>query len=176
MIMTMEKKLNPNSWGLFKFNNRRERQLSKISIAQYWDLLTYIDDDYLTDYEVLKMKELYHWQLQELSGQFVVHTGVGWGLSMLLMGPIVRSATHGWMLRLPAALSFATFLGVQASAWERPNKTFHELMAQPAPHGSYLRRSVKEHFPVWWNNVSADLHKNGHSLPEMNEYDKSITI
>jgi hypothetical protein len=92
------------------------------------------------------------------------------------MGPVVRNSTHGWMLRLPAALSIATFLGVQASAWERPNKTFHEIMAQPAPHGSYLRRSLKEHFPIWWNNVSSDLHTNGHSLPEMNEYDKSIAI
>jgi hypothetical protein len=139
-------------------------------------LLTYIDDDYLTDYEVLKMKELYAWQLQELSGQFIVHTAVGWGLTFPLMGPIVKSATHGWYLRLPVALTFATFLGVQASAWERPSKAFHDLVAQPAPHGSYLRRSIKEHFPVWWNSVSANLHQNGYSLPEMNEYDKSTKI
>ena len=69
MIMTMEQKLNPQSWALAKyFNNRKDVKTSKISTAQYWDWLTYIDDDYLTDYEVLKMKELYHWQLQELSG------------------------------------------------------------------------------------------------------------
>jgi len=92
------------------------------------------------------------------------------------MGPIVKSATHGWYLRLPVALTFATFLGVQASAWERPSKAFHDLMAQPAPHGSYLRRTVKEHFPVWWNSVSSNLHSNGYSLPEMNEYDKSTMI
>ena len=61
MIMAMEKKLNANSIGWFKYLNRREKSLSAISVAQYWDLLTYIDDDYLTDYEVLKMKELYHW-------------------------------------------------------------------------------------------------------------------
>jgi hypothetical protein len=92
------------------------------------------------------------------------------------MGPIVRSSTQGWFLRLPPALVFATFLGVQASAWERDCKTFNELMAQPAPHGSYLRKTVKSHFPVWWNHVSADLHKSGHNLPEMNEYDKSIHV
>ena len=49
---------------------------------------------------------------------------------------------------------------------------FHELMAQPAPHGSYLRRSVKEHFPCWWTDVSANLAQNGYNLPEMNEYDR----
>jgi len=68
MIMNMEKKMNGGSYAVFKFMNRRDPSISKISIAQYWDWLTYIDDDYLTEYEVLRMKELYYWQLQELSG------------------------------------------------------------------------------------------------------------
>jgi hypothetical protein len=100
------------------------------------------------------MKELYFWQLQEMSGQFVAHVIFGWALTYPLMGPIVKSHMHGWMLRFPVAMTVATFLGVQASNWQRPSKTFHELMSQPAPHGSYLRRSIKEHFPVWWNDVS----------------------
>ena len=61
MIYTMEKKLNGGSFGWFKYFNRRDRNLSKISVAQYWDMLTYIDDDYLSDYEVVRMKELYSW-------------------------------------------------------------------------------------------------------------------
>ena len=100
----------------------------------------------------------------------------GWGLTFPLMGPVVRSAHHGWLLRMPIALSFASFLGVQGSNWARPNKTFNEIMSQPAPHGSYLRRSVKEHFPVWWSEVSSDLHESGYSLPEMNEYDKKMEM
>ena len=63
MIMSMETKLNAKGWGLYKYLNRGDRKTSKISVAQYWDWLTYIDDDYLTDYEVLKMKELYYWQM-----------------------------------------------------------------------------------------------------------------
>ena len=68
MIMAIERKLINGSFAWFKLNNRRDRSISKISVTQYWDWLTYLDDDYLTDYEVLRMKELYHWQLQELSG------------------------------------------------------------------------------------------------------------
>jgi len=68
LVMSMEKKLNPGSYALFKYFNRTDRTVARVSTAQYWDWLTYIDDDYLTDYEVLRMKELYHWQLQELSG------------------------------------------------------------------------------------------------------------
>ena len=97
----------------------------------------------MTEWEVLKMKELYFWQLQEMSGQFFAHVIVGWGLTFPLMGPIVKSSAHGFYLRFPVAMTFATFLAVQASNWQRPCKAFHEIMAQPAPHGSYLRRTVK---------------------------------
>ena len=176
MIMTMEQKFNGGSAGLFRFMNRRDPNISKISVAQYWDWLTYLDDDYLSDYEIIRMKELYYWQLQELTGQTVVHAGVGWGFAVLLMGPIVRSHTHAFWLRFPIAATFTSFLALQAAAWERSNKTFHDLVSQPAPHGSYVRKSIKEHFPVWWHKVSADLHKSGYSLPEMNEYDRATEI
>ena len=61
--MVMERKLNPSGWAWFKYLNKREKTQCKISIAQYWDLLYYVDDDYLTDWEVLQMKRLYRWQL-----------------------------------------------------------------------------------------------------------------
>ena len=61
MIMSMEKKLNSGSYALFKYANKKDAHLCRISTSQYWDLLTYIDDDYLTDFEVLKMKEMYAW-------------------------------------------------------------------------------------------------------------------
>lgn len=59
------------------------------------------------------------------------------------MGPLVRSSAHGWVFRFPVAASLAFFLSVQASNWQRPAKSFHEVMAQPSPHGSYLRRTIK---------------------------------
>lgn len=118
------------------------------------------------------MKELYFSQLQEMSGQAVCHVIFAYGLTFPLLGPIVKSATHSWYLRFPMTATIATFLALQASNWQRPNRHFHEVMAQPAPHGSYLRRTLKEHFPVWWYDVSKQLHENGYSLPEMHQYDK----
>lgn len=97
----------------------------------------------MTEWEILKMKELYFWQLQEMSGQFAAHAIAGWLFAYPLMGPIVKSSAHGVWLRLPVALTIATFLGVQATNWQRPSKSFHEVMSQPAPHGSYLRKSIK---------------------------------
>ena len=169
MIVEMERILNP-AW--FKRRTQEKDDYCTLSTSQYWDWLTYIDDDYLTEWEVIKMKELYRCQAQELSGQFVVHTAAGWFASFFLMGPVFKGWAQNFTMRLPAALTFATFLGVQASNWQRPSKNFHEIMSQPAPHGSYLRRTLKEHFPVWWHETSAQLHANGYSLPEMNEYDR----
>jgi hypothetical protein len=49
-------------------------------------------------------------------------------MAWLVMGPIAKSRAHIFWLRLPPALTFATFLGVQASNWHRPSRPFHELM------------------------------------------------
>ena len=80
-----------------------------------------MQDDYLSEWEVVKMKQLYATQLQELACQFVCHTTVGWFLTYPLMGPILRAQAQNFILRLPAALTFATFLGVQSANWQRPN-------------------------------------------------------
>ena len=125
---------------------------------------------------MLKVKELYYQQMQELSGQTVAHMIMGYGLSYLLMGPIVKGHLAGWYLRIAPFMTFTTFLSVQGANWQRPNRTFHELVTQPAPHGSYFRRTLKEHFPVWWHQISEELHENGINLPEMNQYDKAVLM
>ena len=122
------------------------------------------------------MKELYAWQMRELPLQAIAHLGFGYLFCYPFLGPFVKSAAHGWVIRLAPTLTFATYLALQSSAWERNCEPFHEVITQPAPHGSYLRQTVKHHFPMWWNTVSANLHANGYSLPEMNEYDKSTSI
>ena len=128
MIMNMERKLNSNGWGWLRYISRRDQRMCKLSTSQYWDLLTYLDDDYLSDFEIVKMKELYRQQLAELSGQFVAHSLVGYGMALLLMGPRLKSPAHIWAFRLPAALTFASFLGVQAAEWERTSPQFHDLI------------------------------------------------
>ena len=72
MIIEMESKLNA---GWFLRRTKKDK-LCTITTSQYWDWLTYIDvrslhfnhfllmqDDYLTEWEVVKMKELYYRQL-----------------------------------------------------------------------------------------------------------------
>ena len=58
VILEMERKLNPVSY--YRRLMPRDKNCS-LTTSQYWNLINYIDDDYLTDWEVLKMKELYFW-------------------------------------------------------------------------------------------------------------------
>ena len=71
-----------------------------------------MQDDYLSEWEVVKMKELYTYQLQELACQSAIQFGAGWALTYPLMGPILRAQSQNFILRLPAALTFATFLSI----------------------------------------------------------------
>ncbi len=59
IIMELERKLSPE-----RFHKRgRKDNLCKLSITYYWDILKYIDDDYLSEWEILKFKDLYAYQL-----------------------------------------------------------------------------------------------------------------
>ena len=112
--------------------------------------------------------------MQDLTFQVVHNSVLGIGLAYYFMGPRIKAFTNAsWNLRGPVAMTLMLFFHQQTQYWDRGNKVFHEIMAQPAPHGSYLRRTVKEHFPVWWHDVSATLAHNGYNLPEMNEYDRA---
>mmetsp|Transcript_7139 Transcript_7139/g.9954 ORF Transcript_7139/g.9954 Transcript_7139/m.9954 type:complete len:197 (-) Transcript_7139:94-684(-) len=173
MIVSMERTLN-SAWFSRRAGSRKDN--CTLATSQYWDWITYIDDDYLSEWEVVKMKELYQYQLQELACQSIASITIGWGLTYPLMGPILRAQAQNFVLRLPATLSFATFIAVQGANWRRPSPTFTDIVSQPAPHGSYLRRTLREHFPVWWRETSAQLHAKGLSLPEMHEYDRQTKM
>lgn len=55
IVYNLERKLSPRRFRRRGANDK----LCKISSAYYWDLLTYVDDDYLTDWEIYKFKHLY---------------------------------------------------------------------------------------------------------------------
>ncbi len=59
IILDLERKLNPKRF----FRRGKRDNLCKISLNYYWDLLKYVDDDYLSEWEILKFKDLYANQL-----------------------------------------------------------------------------------------------------------------
>lgn len=73
-------------------------------------------------------------------------------------------------------LAFAGAASIQTTKWAKPNLPFHNLAAQPNPHGSYLRKVMKYHFPLFWEDTSRILYENGYNLVEMNEYDDKTTF
>ena len=49
-------------------------------------------------------------------------------------------------------------------------------MVQPNPHGSYVRKSIRHHFPNWWKDVSKTLEENGVNVMEMDSYDEKTDM
>ena len=172
ITLDLERKLN-----LWRFKRRsRADNHCKLSINYYFDLLKYVDDDYLSEWEILKFKDLYSHMLANMACQTITSFGFGFALSYIIMSPTLRSPSNGYALRMPIGFLLSFFLTTQSGFWMRPSTQFHEIMAQPNPHGSYIRKVVRYHFPKLWSQVSSNLHVNGYNLKEMNEYDKQLDM
>ena len=56
MMWNMEKKLNGNSFAWFRMNYRRDKSVSKISVAQYWDWI-FADVDLAANSNYVRAKD-----------------------------------------------------------------------------------------------------------------------
>ena len=122
------------------------------------------------------MKDLYGYQLANLFFQHSSAFALGVGLSYIVTMPVMKVHSIGFMHRMPVAILLGSFMTIQSGNWMRPNEVFHELMWQPNPHGTYVRKVIKYHFPRWWAQISETLYEDGYNLKEMNEYDKQIEM
>ena len=124
IILELERKLNKE-----RYNKRGRRDLySKISVNKYWDLLKYIDDDYLTEWEILKFKDLYMDQLCKMLCQSVTMVGLGYLSSVIITAPYYRGPTNAFLFRMPVFALMTFFFSIQSGHWMRPNETFHDIM------------------------------------------------
>ena len=97
IILEMEKKLESK-----RFNQRGKKdQKCKISVNYYWDLLKYVDDDYLTEWEVLKFKDLYVKMLTNMVCQTTVVGALSSLAAMTITAPFYKINNGGYALRLP---------------------------------------------------------------------------
>ena len=66
------------------------------------------------------------------------------------MGSFVRGSA-GWIqYQFPAWVALTLFFKIQRAVRDKPSQDFHDLVAQPNPHGSYVRNTIRHHFPAWW--------------------------
>ena len=87
---------------------------------------------------------------------------------------MVGFGPKSWRMHGKIALLFGFGISMFSTNWKKPNLHFHNLVAHPNPHGSYLRKVLRYHFPVLWEETSRTLYENGYNLIEMNEYDDKV--
>ena len=110
MIMKMEEKFN---YKIFKRRFRTQEKFCRLAHTQYWNWLIYLDDDYLSEWEVLKMKQLFQYQIGDLIYSFFGMALAGYLISFPVMGFKVRSRGLFWYWQLPTAWIITLFLGIQ---------------------------------------------------------------
>ena len=110
-VYHIEKKLNPK-----RFQRRDKKDnLCRISNSHFWDLLSHIDDDYMTDFEVWNFRRLYEAQLYSNAAQTVGAVGISVGLSVFAgAGGISGIMGKSFHFRIPFTFFFASFLMLQS--------------------------------------------------------------
>ena len=130
----------------------------------------------MADYEIIKMKQLAIQMQYRLAGL----NFAGFAFAYLLSFPVLKLpyafTAISRQIRIPFAFTFGAYFSMKLQEYPFSSRFYHDLMVQPAPYGGYMRKTVKNHFPVAWYYTSSHLHELGYSLPEMNEYDKSTQI
>lgn len=124
IVLELERKLSKKR---FLHRNSKDKYC-RVSINYYWDLLKYIDDDYLTEWEILKFKDLYVNQLGNMCFQTLTMIGLGYMASHIICWPALKQPTSGFLYRLPVFSIMAYFFIIQSGHWQRPNEIFHEIM------------------------------------------------
>jgi len=103
-------------------------------------------------------------------------SSLGYFASRYCFGPMLKLGPRSIKIHMKTALLFGFGLSMFTTKRMKPNKHFHDLVAQPNPHGSYFRKVLRYHFPALWDETSKTLYENGYNIIEMNEYDDKIDM
>jgi hypothetical protein len=87
-------------------------------------LITSLQDDYLTEFEIVKMKALFHSQLTEIVVQGSANFAIAFALSYPLLGHAARFMGGGSWLRFPVSYVLACFFTIQSSKFQRRNEYY----------------------------------------------------
>lgn len=142
----------------------------------FWNLAPFLDDDYLSEWEIFKFKTLFKDQFQKSyifpSLAFVVM----YYASPYYLGLTRKNFSKFKPMKLGCAGVLSYLIYNEINLYPFPSKHFHELVTQPEPRGKYFRTVLKEQQPRKWALISKQLHEMGYNFQEMNEYSNKETM
>lgn len=167
-IAEIEKALRPDYYR--KQVNKKYNYCS-INFLTLMELHSHIDDDYLSEWEVFKFKNMF-WRESILKGYLTLFGATAVFHSLLTHRILGIEKKRGFNRYNIFILSFifGSLVTKELALRNTQNKDFHEIITQPEPRGKYLRTTLKNSFPRNWSMISKDLHDLGYNFKEMNEY------
>lgn len=167
-ISTIEKALRPD---YFRKQMNKQYNYCSINYLTLNELFHQIDDDYLSEWEVFKFKNMY-WKQTFLKGYlalfgttFVFH----YFITHRLLGVEKKKAYNRYNIFFISFLC-GLIATKELAMRNSQNKDFHEIITQPEPRGKFIRSTLKNSYPRNWAMISKDLHDLGYNFKEMNEY------
>lgn len=170
---SIEKHIRPS---YYKKQKNLDNKYVGLPPQSYFSLLKFIDDDYLTEWECLKMRSTFK-TMWNLSFTLPLATfGVFWiGFPKMFNMFTYRPQFHR-MFRIMFCSANTLCAWVLFNSFPFPNKQFHQVLTQPDPNGQYIRRIMRDNLPRQWGLISKELHRQGYNLTEMYEYDAALVM
>ena len=171
-IPIIEKTLRPD---YYKQQLKLKDTYIGIGPQAYFSFLAQIDDDYLSEWELFKFKEMYG-EFQRIGfGIFSLTFLATYQLSPYFLGLVSKNLARNRHYKTVGGGIMSIIAYKEINQYMIPNRNFHEVVTQPEPRGKYIRTLLKETQPRKWHMISAKLHSLGYNYKEMNEYsDKTI--
>jgi hypothetical protein len=163
----IEKTLRPS---FFHSQHSKTKKYIGLGPASYYQFLPYLDDDYLSEWELFKLKTLnkYYYALS-IGVPSLAFLGFYY-LSPKIFGYIDGYRPQYKMVRIVLGMSLYSIVYTEMNMYPFPNKHFHELITQPEPRGRFIRKTLKDVHPRKWSLISKELNEMGYNFREMNEY------
>ena len=170
-IEVIEKTLRPSY-----YRNQKFKWYNKVSIspALLKPITNSIDDDYLSEWEVFKFKQL--------NQQLLIYSiAVPIGCCALFYYSTRRifaleNVAKNKVLRIFLSLVGGTIIQREILMYPWYNRHFHEIITQPEPRGKYIRTYLRDVHPNKWKFLSKGLNDMGYNFREMNEYSDKIDM
>ena len=172
-LNVIEKTLRP-SYYCQQMN--KKKNFVAIGPHAYYQFIRYLDDDYLSEWELFKIKTCNRFFCALSIATPCAVAGLFYYLAPKLLGQIDGYRSHFKTIRLGVGISIASLVYAELNMYPLSNRHFHELITQPEPRGKFVRQTLKETHPRIWSLMSKQLNELGYNFREMNEYSNKITM
>jgi len=138
----------------------------RISYYDFQEWMQVINDDQLTKYEMIRLKNQTEVYLYGRTMLQVPMVGMSYYASWLIMGPAMNRRIGGRREQMIMGTFFYVLFHHWTDQKRVPSRYFDEIFSQSSPHGDEIRRITKNNIPYLYEDFMGQLAAKGLHFPE----------